>query len=188
MSIPHRSVPVRAPCGARAPSFTYFVISHTHWDREWYQPFQEFRVRLVRLVDRLLDLLDADPDFRYFMLDGQTVVLEDYLAIRPQREADLRRHIQSGRLLVGPWYVLPDEFLVSAGVAGPQPAPGRPRLPPLRRRHARGLHPRYLRPHQPAAADLPRLRAGLRPPSGAVCRPCPPSSPGRRPTAPRCWP
>ena len=109
------SGPSSAPpfqAGAPVP-FTYFVISHTHWDREWYQPFQEFRVRLVRLVDRLLDLLAADPHFRYFMLDGQTVLLEDYLAVRPQREVDLRRHIQAGRILVGPWYVLPDEFLVS---------------------------------------------------------------------------
>ena len=94
------------------PPLTAFVVSHTHWDREWYQPFQEFRVRLVAMVDRLLDLLDADPDFRHFMLDGQTIVLDDYLAVRPDRRGDLQRHVSSGRLLVGPWYILPDEFLV----------------------------------------------------------------------------
>jgi len=90
-----------------------YIISHTHWDREWYLPFQLFRRRLVQLMDRLLDLLETNPDYRYFHLDGQTVVIEDYLEVRPEQESRLRRHLQSGRLLAGPWYVLPDEFLVS---------------------------------------------------------------------------
>jgi len=89
------------------------LISHTHWDREWHQTFQQFRLRLVHLVDGLLDILESDPAYLHYMLDGQTIVLDDYLQIRPEREADLRRHIQSGRVLVGPWYILPDEFLVS---------------------------------------------------------------------------
>ncbi len=89
------------------------IISHTHWDREWYQPFQIFRLRLVQLIDRLLDLLDADPHYRYFMLDGQTIVLEDYLALRPENERKIRRYVQEGRIIIGPWYILPDEFLVS---------------------------------------------------------------------------
>ncbi|OQB27891.1 MAG: Mannosylglycerate hydrolase [Chloroflexi bacterium ADurb.Bin180] len=92
---------------------TAFVVSHTHWDREWYETYQQFRLRLVRLMDKLLHILETDAAYRFFMLDGQTIVLEDYLQIRPQRENDLRRHIQSGRLLIGPWHVLPDEFLVS---------------------------------------------------------------------------
>ena len=90
-----------------------FIISHTHWDREWYQPFQEFRLRLVKLVDKLLDIMAADPEYRFFMLDGQTVVLEDYLEMRPEREAQMRALVQEGRLLIGPWFILPDEFLVS---------------------------------------------------------------------------
>jgi mannosylglycerate hydrolase len=92
---------------------TLHLISHTHWDREWYRTYQEFRLRLVRLVDGLLDLLARDREYKHFMLDGQTIVLEDYLEIRPEREAELRRHIRSGRILIGPWHVLPDEFLVS---------------------------------------------------------------------------
>ncbi len=92
---------------------TLIVVSHTHWDREWYLTYQQFRRKLVRLIDHLLDILDQDPAYRYFTLDGQTIVLEDYLDIRPEREADLRRHIRAGRILVGPWYILPDEFLVS---------------------------------------------------------------------------
>ncbi len=89
------------------------IVSHTHWDREWYQPFQVFRFRLIELIDRLLDLLDSDPAYHSFLLDGQTILLDDYLAIRPEREPDLRRHIAHGRLMIGPWYILPDEFLVS---------------------------------------------------------------------------
>src|SRR3954468_9489831 len=92
---------------------TIHVISHTHWDREWYLTHEQFRFRLVALVDRLLDLLDADPDYKHFHLDGQTIVLEDYLEIRPEQEGRLRKAIQDGRILIGPWYVMPDEFLVS---------------------------------------------------------------------------
>ena len=62
--------------------YTAYLCSHTHWDREWYGTFQEFRMRLVRLVDRLMDLLESDPDFRCFNLDGQTIVLEDYLEVK----------------------------------------------------------------------------------------------------------
>ncbi len=88
-------------------------VAHSHWDREWYLPFQLFRARLVRMIDRLLRTMEADPAYTYFMLDGQTVVLEDYLEVRPEREAELRRYISGERLLAGPWYVQPDEFLVS---------------------------------------------------------------------------
>ncbi|MBI2865469.1 MAG: hypothetical protein HYX94_13020 [Chloroflexi bacterium] len=92
---------------------TLAVVSHTHWDREWYLPFQEFRLKLADLVDQLLDLLEADPDYRFFLLDGQTIVIEDYLELRPDFRERLRRQIASGRVQVGPWYILPDEFLVS---------------------------------------------------------------------------
>lgn len=89
------------------------VVSHTHWDRAWYVGFQEYRARLVRLVDRLIALLDERPDYRVFMLDGQMAVLEDYLEVRPTRAERLKELCRSDRLKVGPWYVLADEFLVS---------------------------------------------------------------------------
>jgi mannosylglycerate hydrolase len=88
------------------------IVSHTHWDREWYMPFQLFRLRLVHLVDGLLDLLEKDGNFKYFMLDGQTIILDDYLQMRPEKEAILRDHIRKGRILIGPWHILPDMFLV----------------------------------------------------------------------------
>jgi alpha-mannosidase len=87
------------------------VVSHTHWDREWYLPYQSFRLRLVGLLDDLLDLFDREPEYRRFMLDGHTIPLEDYLEVRPERRRDLERAIREGRLLVGPWYIIPDEFL-----------------------------------------------------------------------------
>ncbi|MEW6568754.1 MAG: glycoside hydrolase family 38 C-terminal domain-containing protein [Chloroflexota bacterium] len=89
------------------------LVPHTHWDREWYLPFQTFRLKLVHLMDLLLDILERDPTFTHFTLDGQTILLEDYLEVRPEQEAQLVRLVREGRLLIGPWYVLPDEFLVS---------------------------------------------------------------------------
>jgi alpha-mannosidase len=88
------------------------VISHTHWDREWYEPFQVFRLKLVHLVDGMLDILEQDREFKYFMLDGQTIVLDDYLQMRPEKEPVLREHIRKGRIIIGPWHILPDMFLV----------------------------------------------------------------------------
>ncbi len=90
----------------------YFVVPHTHWDREWYRPFEHFRLRLGGVVDEVLDTLEDDPDFTSFTLDGQAIVLEDYVAVRPENEPRLRALIAAGRIEVGPSYVLPDEFLV----------------------------------------------------------------------------
>jgi alpha-mannosidase len=89
------------------------VVPHTHWDREWYRTHEAFRYRLVRLVDRLLEILEGDPGYRHFMLDGQTIVLDDYLEVRPGARERIAKLVRDGRLLVGPWRVLPDEWLVS---------------------------------------------------------------------------
>lgn len=93
--------------------YTAILVSETHWDRAWYLPFQAFRIRLVRLIDRLLEILAQDPEFHSFMLDGQMLPVEDYLEIRPERRADLEQLVRDGRLYIGPWYALPDEYLVS---------------------------------------------------------------------------
>ena len=94
--------------------FHAILVPTTHWDQAWYQPFQVFRIHLVRLIDHVLDVLEQDTDFHSFMLDGQTLPVEDYLEIRPERRRDLERQIRGGRLQVGPWYVLADEYLVSS--------------------------------------------------------------------------
>ena len=89
------------------------IVPHTHWDREWYLPFEEFRAKLVGLMDVLLEILDKDPRFRCFTLDGQSVMVEDYLEIRPEKSMLLRSLVGNNRLLIGPWYTSTEEFLVS---------------------------------------------------------------------------
>jgi mannosylglycerate hydrolase len=89
------------------------IVPHTHWDREWYSPFQTFRLRLVDLVDHLLATMESDPSYARFLLDGQMAVIDDYLEVRPENEQRLRRLTAAGRLTCGPWYILMDEFLVS---------------------------------------------------------------------------
>ena len=91
----------------------YFcVVSHTHWDREWYMPLERFKLKLVDLIDHLLATLEKYPAY-IFHLDAQTVVLEDYLEYRPSRRETLRRYITEGRLVVGPWYLQNDFYLTS---------------------------------------------------------------------------
>jgi alpha-mannosidase len=87
------------------------LVPHTHWDREWYAPFDEFRKRLVAMMDTLIELGNAG--FPHFHLDGQTAMIDDYLAVRPERETDIRRLAEDGRLSAGPWVTQMDEFLVS---------------------------------------------------------------------------
>jgi alpha-mannosidase len=75
--------------GVMSEPFLVTIINHTHWDRAWYITFQEFRARLVHLVDRLLKLFKEQPDHPVFTLDGQMAILEDCLEVRPQRKACL---------------------------------------------------------------------------------------------------
>jgi len=97
---------------AGVSDFRYLVVPHTHWDREWYLPLEQFRLRLGATVDEVLDTLERDPSFASFTLDGQAIVLEDYLDVRPENEERLRALLAAGRLEAGPSYVLPDEILV----------------------------------------------------------------------------
>jgi mannosylglycerate hydrolase len=95
------------------PRYTFHLIPHTHWDREWYLTRAGFQGRLVPMMDDLQQRLQVDEDFRSFLLDGQTVLLEDYLRVRPDQIHRLRALVRSGRLQVGPWYVLADELIPS---------------------------------------------------------------------------
>jgi len=90
------------------------VISHTHWDPEWYSTFEEYRMRLVDLMDKLLDILENDPNYHSFMFDGQVSPLELYLELFPENRERIKSLVRTGKLLVGPWFVLPDEYMVSS--------------------------------------------------------------------------
>ncbi|MEM0951043.1 MAG: hypothetical protein AAGI66_02745 [Cyanobacteria bacterium P01_H01_bin.74] len=89
-----------------------WVYYHTHWDREWYQPFRAYQIRLAAVVDDILEQLESGQ-LSCFMLDGQTVLIDDYLQLRPENKDRLTTLIASGKLSVGPWFVMPDAFLVS---------------------------------------------------------------------------
>lgn len=91
-----------------------FYFAATHWDREWYKTVDEFRFMLVPVMDKIIETLEQNPEFSLFTLDGQTCVLEDYLTVRPEHAERLSRLIRAGRLVIGPWYTMPDEFLTSA--------------------------------------------------------------------------
>ena len=90
----------------------FCVISHTHWDREWYSPLEIFRHRLTDLFDRLFVILENNPQF-VFHMDAQTIVLEDYLAVRPDKKDLLKKFISERRIMVGPWYLQNDFYLTS---------------------------------------------------------------------------
>ena len=92
---------------------TIHVICNTHWDREWVYPFRETQLLLVEFMDHLLDLLDARPDFHSFLMDSQTLCVEDYLELRPQNRERIIKHVRDGRLFIGPWYSLPEEYIVN---------------------------------------------------------------------------
>lgn len=89
------------------------VISNTHWDREWLCNFQETRMMLVEFLDNLLDILAKEPSYRAFLLDSQSVLLEDYLEVRPEARDRLIEQISQGRIWVGPWYTCPEGFIVN---------------------------------------------------------------------------
>jgi len=91
---------------------TIYLVPHTHWDREWYEPFQRFRLRLVDLLDDVVARAEADPAFR-FTLDGQMAAVDDYLEVRPEAAPRIATLVHNGQFAVGPWSILLDEFLCS---------------------------------------------------------------------------
>jgi len=90
----------------------FHIISNTHWDREWRFPFQLNRQMLVNMIDRTIEILENEPEYKAYHLDSQSIVLEDYLEIKPQNRDRISKLVKDKKLFVGPWYVLPDEFQV----------------------------------------------------------------------------
>ncbi len=92
---------------------TYHIVSHSHWDREWYFPFDRFRAMLVDMIEDLFELMERDPEFKSYTLDGQMAAVMDFLETRPDRADTIRRLVEEKKLFIGPWYILNDEFLSS---------------------------------------------------------------------------
>ena len=139
------------------------VVPHTHWDREWYRTFQDLRLALVEVLDDLLDDLAGDLALTHFLLDGQVAAVDDYLELRPEREAELRAHLRSGRVATGPWYTLPDEFLVSGETLVRDLELGMDRADELAGREGAAMAVGYLPDTFGHIAQMPQLlaRAGL---------------------------
>ncbi|HAZ0639182.1 TPA: alpha-mannosidase [Enterococcus faecium] len=91
-----------------------YIISHSHWDREWYMAYEQHHMRLIELIDDLLELFEVDPSFNSFHLDGQTIILDDYLQVRPEKRQAIQQAINEGKLRIGPFYILQDDFLISS--------------------------------------------------------------------------
>ncbi|MYL20187.1 mannosylglycerate hydrolase [Halobacillus litoralis] len=90
------------------------IVPHMHWDREWYFTTEESRILLVNNMEEIMDKLENDPDYPYYVLDGQTSILEDYFAVKPENEERVRKLVQEGKLIIGPWYTQTDEMVVGA--------------------------------------------------------------------------
>lgn len=88
-----------------------YLMSSSHLDREWYYSFEKFRFQICEVLDRVLSLLKDSSGYKCFLLDGQVRALEDFLEVYPEREEEIREFVKNGRLIIGPWYIQPDEFL-----------------------------------------------------------------------------
>lgn len=88
------------------------IVSHSHWDREWYLPFENHRMRLVDLIDGIIEA-SKDNRFINFQLDGQYLPIEDYLEVKPENREIVYQLVREGKIKVGPWFILQDSFLTS---------------------------------------------------------------------------
>ena len=89
------------------------VVPHMHWDREWYFSTEESRILLMNNMEEILDRLETDSEYKYYVLDGQTAILEDYFAIKPEKKERIKTLVQGGKLIVGPWYSQTDSIVVN---------------------------------------------------------------------------
>ena len=89
------------------------MVSHMHWDPAWYLPYEQYRITLIPIMKKLLDTLEQNKDFSSFMFDGQVDALDDYLLLFPEDRPRVEALVKAGRLVIGPWYIQPEEFLVS---------------------------------------------------------------------------
>ncbi len=88
------------------------IVPHMHWDREWYFTTEESRILLINNMEEIMEMLEQHEDYPCYVLDGQTAVLEDYFAIKPENRERVEKLVRAGKLVVGPWYTQTDEMVV----------------------------------------------------------------------------
>ena len=88
------------------------IVPHMHWDREWYFSAEESKLLLLNNMEEILEMLENNEDYPYYVLDGQTAVLEDYLALKPKNLSRIVNLVKKGKLIIGPWYTQTDEMVV----------------------------------------------------------------------------
>ena len=89
------------------------VVSNTHWDREFRRSFEKTRRNLLIMLDTTLDILESDPEYHSFTMDGHSIMIDDYLEMRPERREQIEKFVREGRLIIGPYFTLPEEFTIS---------------------------------------------------------------------------
>lgn len=89
------------------------VVPHSHWDREWYFTTSRSKVYLMKDLGDVLDTLESDPEFKYFMVDAQGSLLDDYIKWRPQDKERITKLVKMGKLVIGPWYTQTDQLVIS---------------------------------------------------------------------------
>jgi mannosylglycerate hydrolase len=142
-----------------------FFVVHTHWDREWYQPFQRMRARLLTMMDKMIAQLESGA-LPCFHFDGQTIVLEDYLEVRPDSARRIAKLVKAGKLQIGPWYLLADSFLASGEALIRNLEIGTR----IARRFGKPAETGYLPDQFGHAAQLPQILSGFGLKAGAVFR------------------
>ena len=78
----------------------FHIISNTHWDREWRYPFQRNRQMLVDMIDKVLETLESESEYRAFHLDSQSIVIKDYLEVRPHKEEQIVKLVKEKKLFL----------------------------------------------------------------------------------------
>jgi alpha-mannosidase len=149
---------------ARQMEHLHFVV-HTHWDREWYQSFQRMRARLLTMMDKMLAQLESGA-LPCFHFDGQTIVIEDYLEVRPDSARRIAKLVKQGKLQIGPWYLLADSFLASGEALIRNLEIGTR----IARRFGKCAETAYLPDQFGHAAQLPQILSGFGLKAGVVFR------------------
>ena len=89
-----------------------YIVSHTHWDREWYFTIEDSNILLIENLQKVIDTLEEKPEFSSYAFDAQASIIDEFLKINPESKGNLKKLIEDKRIFVGPWYTQTDTLLV----------------------------------------------------------------------------